>query len=602
MKWFANQSMKRLAVYLLAGMFTVLVAEYIIIRWKIEVLEEVEEKKDFARSAQLSGQQIALLVQQHINGEPNLSATIVSRLDEQDHCLDVLKNGGRIDGTEMFIKPLSRLPRISYDQLEIAWRKYKSSIGAVIFNNDNKISAPDSTSSFDSIPANNIASSKIILASQWLTLSNWYKKLEIDLTEEANVRKESVERWVLLFILFDLALLGVLCYVFFKFVLAPLSRLEHDIRHQHQNFAFDQNEIGSLTHEVNEILEQLKDAAEFISAIGEGRLDMDYKSLDANYQPGKNKLADSLIAMQEKLKAMNVEEQRRKWANEGLTKFVDILRSSNDDLTTLGDKIISALVQYTNSNQGGLYILNDEDENNRHLELVSMFAFNTKKFLAQKIRLGEGILGQTFLEKETTLLTDIPQEYIRITSGLGEANPRAILLVPLKVDQQVYGIVELATFDVYDQHEIDFVERLGETIASTLASVKATQKNKQLIEQFQQQTEEMRAQEEEMRQNMEELQATQEEIARKERGYIEQIQELQNQIGQHSGNDEQMQQLRDEFRRKEAHLTTEIQSMQAKLLQQPQRVDDWRVAEEVQHALRVNLEALKITREELAGK
>ena len=143
--------------------------------------------------------------------------------------------------------------------------------------------------------------------------------------------------------------------------------------------------------------------------------------------------------------------------------------------------------------------------------------------------MGEGILGQTFLEKETTYLTNLPEDYIRITSGLGDANPKSILIVPLKVDTQVYGMIELASFNAYLPHEIAFVEKLGESIASTLASVRAAQKNRQLIQQFQQQTEEMRAQEEEMRQNMEELQATQEEISRKERSYLVRIEELENQ-------------------------------------------------------------------------
>ena len=230
--------------------------------------------------------------------------------------------------------------------------------------------------------------------------------------------------------------------------------------------------------------------------------------------------------MQTRLKAMNEEERKRQWSNEGLTKFVDILRSSNDDLNLLGDKIIAALVQYTKSNQGALYILNDEDSRNKYLELISLFAFDIKKYEQQKIKLGEGILGQTFLEKETTYLTNMPESYIRITSGLGDANPKSLLLVPLKVDTQVYGIIELASFNEYLPHEIAFVEKLGESIASTLASVRAAQRNRQLIQQFQQQTEEMRAQEEEMRQNMEELQATQEEIARKEKSYLARIKEL----------------------------------------------------------------------------
>ena len=336
-------------------------------------------------------------------------------------------------------------------------------------------------------------------------------------------------------------------------------------------------------------------------SIGEGKLDIDYKeTLDPQYVPGKNKLADSLIQMQEKLKALNETERRRQWATEGLTKFVEIMRSSNDNLNSLGDAVISALVQYTKSNQGGLYILNDEDPNNKYLELISLFAFDTKKHEQQKVKLGEGILGQTFLEKETTHLTNMPDEYIRITSGLGDANPRALLLFPLKVDKEAYGIIELASFHEYQQHEIEFVEKLGESIAATLGSVRAAQKNRQLIEQFQQQTEEMRAQEEEMRQNMEELQATQEEVVRKEQAYLQRIKDLENTVKKSDSGEAET--IRENAQKVEHTLRLKIEELTAQLANNQSPTDEWALAQDVEKTLKVNLEAIKITQEELNRK
>ncbi|NJM26046.1 MAG: GAF domain-containing protein [Bacteroidia bacterium] len=267
-----------------------------------------------------------------------------------------------------------------------------------------------------------------------------------------------------------------------------------------------------------------------MESIGEGKLDLDYKDLEPEYQAGRNKLADSLIAMQAKLKTINEEDGKRKWANEGVNKFVEILRSSDNNIQKLGDRIISSLVQYTGANQGGLYILNDEDPGEKFLELVSLFAFDIKKFEKQRVKPGEGFLGQTFLERETTYLKELPQDYVRITSGLGSTNPSAVLIVPLKLDLQVYGVVELASFRQFQPHEISFVERLGETIASTLASVKAADRNHRLLEESKIATEAMRSQEEEMRQNMEELQATQEEMARKEKDYVAQIETLEARV------------------------------------------------------------------------
>jgi hypothetical protein len=119
------------------------------------------------------------------------------------------------------------------------------------------------------------------------------------------------------------------------------------------------------------------------------------------------------------------------------------------------------------------------------------------------------------MEKETIQLTEIPDDYVEITSGLGKATPSYILLVPLKHEEDVLGVIEIASFRVFEKHEVEFTERVAQSIASTILSVKINARTRMLLEQSQQQAEEMLAQEEEMRQNMEELQATQEEMSRK---------------------------------------------------------------------------------------
>jgi PAS domain S-box-containing protein len=268
---------------------------------------------------------------------------------------------------------------------------------------------------------------------------------------------------------------------------------EHNVRTESQNKA-----VTSLST--------------FIEAISAGNY-----SVELNLEEGEESLATTLISMRDKLRQNAEEDKKRNWTTTGLAQIGDILRISTRTTNELFDNIIKFVVNYTKSNQGGLFLLNDENESEKFLELVACYAFERKKFLNKKVDIGEGLVGQCFVEGERIYLLEVPTEYITITSGLGGAAPGALLLVPLKVNEKLFGVLELASFSPYEEHEIELVEKLSESIAATISSVRVSESTRILLEKTQQQAEEMRAQEEEMRQNMEELEATQEEMRRKEK-------------------------------------------------------------------------------------
>ncbi|WP_224999034.1 PAS domain-containing protein [Cesiribacter sp. SM1] len=209
------------------------------------------------------------------------------------------------------------------------------------------------------------------------------------------------------------------------------------------------------------------------------------------------------------------EEEERRWSVEGLARFVEILRNHNQDIDNLYNVILAELIKYLKANQGSLFVLNAESDEDSYLSMVACYAYDRRKFLSKRVEPGEGLVGQVYLEKESIYLTDIPADHIQITSGLGASGPRCLLIVPLKVNEQIFGVVEIASFTPLLPYQRDFIEKLGESIAATISSAKINERNKSLLELSQQQTAIMREQEEEMRQNLEELSATQEQMQRR---------------------------------------------------------------------------------------
>lgn len=273
---------------------------------------------------------------------------------------------------------------------------------------------------------------------------------------------------------------------------------------------FNNDEIGDMALAMDNLVSGLKGTTLFAENIGNGNYRSDFKPLSDH-----DVLGNALINMRDNLSKVAEDDKKRNWATEGLAKFGEILRTNNNDLMKLADEIIGNLVKYLKANQGALYIVDDvEATEEPSMSMKACYAWDKKKYLNHKIMKGEGLAGQAWQEGDIVYLTEVPQSYIRITSGLGDANPTSVLIVPLKVNDQIFGVVEIASFNAFQDFEMEFVQKIAETIASTISAVKINARTQRLLEESQEMTEQMRAQEEEMRQNMEELQATQEEMQR----------------------------------------------------------------------------------------
>src|SRR5690606_38015788 len=264
-------------------------------------------------------------------------------------------------------------------------------------------------------------------------------------------------------------------------------------------------------------IENTKKASHFIRRMANSDYNVDWSGLnESNASINTETLAGNLINMREQLKRVKAEDEKRNWMNEGLATFSELVRNHQHDSQLLADKCVSYLTKYLNGQQASLFVIAGEEEN-QYLELVSCYAFDKKKWIEKKVDLGAGLIGQAFLEGETMVLKEIPAGYTHITSGLGDATPGFLIIVPLKYDIHTVAIMELASFSHFEEHHVMFLQKAGEFLASAILNSQNTQKMKNLLENARITEEQMRQREEEMRQNMEELQATQEELVRKEK-------------------------------------------------------------------------------------
>lgn len=266
--------------------------------------------------------------------------------------------------------------------------------------------------------------------------------------------------------------------------------------------------------------EQIEKNASFAQKIGEGIFDLDFKP------DSTDSLGHSLVLMRDNLLANNEKESEQNYIAEGKEIVSDILRIHNK-IDELSFQVIVNLINYVKAIQGALYLF-DSDKN--ILVNVATYAYNRKKFVNQEFRIGQGLVGQCAFEKDIVYLTEIPEDYVSITSGiLGDAKPQSILIVPLITDEKLQGVIEIASLEpAISDLTIKFMRELGEIIARTLFNLRINQKTETLLLEAQKMTIELKENEDQLKQNAEEMRVTQEELQKSNEQLESKINEVEN--------------------------------------------------------------------------
>lgn len=336
---------------------------------------------------------------------------------------------------------------------------------------------------------------------------------------------QALKRPLIISILISLIVLSLGVFMILRPVIASIrevvdkiSQMAHGVTVSKLNVERN-DEIGEIVISLNSLIDTINNATIFAKEIEQGNLQAGFKPNSNDDELGNSLLnmRKSLLKAKEEEDSRKAEDEKRNWSTNGIAKFADILRGKNHlALEQFSQEIIVELVNYMQVVQGGLFIINDNDSENPVIEMMSCFAYNRKKIASKKFKKGEGLIGRCIDEMETLYMNEIPADYLTITSGLGGEKPKYLLIIPLKVNEEVFGAIEMASFKPVDDFKIEFAEKVCENIASALSTAKINQKTQELLEQSNEQAEEMAAQEEEMRQTLEEMMATQEEAERKE--------------------------------------------------------------------------------------
>lgn len=275
------------------------------------------------------------------------------------------------------------------------------------------------------------------------------------------------------------------------------------------------DELEAIGDATNHLLDATIEKVRFARAIGSGKLDAHLETTN------EDALGQSMLEMQTSLAEADRREQQQRqveeqqaWATSGIAKFSELLRMESASVEDFSYRILHALSDYIKADIGALYLLEHDEDNGDYFRLVATHAYDVRKYHSSRIELEEGLVGRCARERKRIYLTDIPEDYVKIASGLGARNPDALLLVPVMMNDTLTGIIELARFGEFAEYVIQFVENIMGNFASTLVTVHNNLQTKELLKEAQKRSEEMSEQEEEMRQNMEELQAIQDESQR----------------------------------------------------------------------------------------
>lgn len=387
---------------------------------------------------------------------------------------------------------------------------------------------------------------KVDAAWNYLPKLNWgiYSKIN----HEESFQSIYKLRRQLIIIAISLVLVCIfLAYLLTKEILKPINKIRVNMTKLAEGdfpetiFYSRKDEISSTINSMNQLVKRLKKSTELAQAIGSGRLNQQIE-----FDKSNDVLSRSLIEMKENLQKLDSKNQQQNWSNKGLTNISEIIRESSDNFETLSTSIINSLVNYVGAQFGAIYIrksdftasLKTKEHSEEYFyELVASYALFDNENSKTRFKPGQGLIGQSALEKKNIRINDIELEHKRITSGLGETKRGNILIVPLIINEEALGVIEIVSFTPIEDYIENFVIKIGENIASSILASQARDKKNQSLRQSELIIKELKTKQIELVQNQHEQHLKEQNLILENEQLKNQVEELKRELNFNKNNE-----------------------------------------------------------------
>jgi PAS domain S-box-containing protein len=281
--------------------------------------------------------------------------------------------------------------------------------------------------------------------------------------------------------------------------------------------------LSTKDERISEYEKIIANTIEFVNHAGRRNLDKPYKPVN-----GESVLAGALETMRTSLIVTSKKEAERNEINRVSTE-ISVLLQSCSDTGKLSDEVLKFLINNLEGVVQGAFYIVEEEKGDQIIRMKSCFAYNRRKYLHAEFRFAQGLVGQAAVEKDIILRTEIPDDYMTISSGLlGDRKPRSLIISPLMSDDSVYGIIELASLGGITEHQYDLLNAVSAIIGRSIANLNSTQKTYELLRKSEMMSAELTIQKKQLTRNAEDLLKTQEELKSANIMLGEQIREVHN--------------------------------------------------------------------------